>query len=84
MNIAYILTTDNVIKNYTYTIQTQPNDDIQSYLNNTMTSYLNNLNGLNAVLITNKEGRVISYPNSTTGIKSLKDADLSNYDFLRM
>ncbi|MCX7694807.1 MAG: methyl-accepting chemotaxis protein [Caloramator sp.] len=83
MNIAYILTTNDIIKNYTYTLQTQPNDDMQNYLNNTMTSYLNNLNGLNAVLITNKDGKVIAQPNTTTGLKSLKEADLSNYEFFK-
>ncbi|MCX7950459.1 MAG: methyl-accepting chemotaxis protein [Clostridiales bacterium] len=83
INFALITTSNDIIKDYTYKLQTSPNDDIQNYLNSTLSTYFGNLDGINNMFITDTNGKVIAYPSSSTSLRSIYGKDMSKYAFFK-
>lgn len=83
INFALITTSNDIIKDYTFKLQTTPSDEVQNYLNNTLSTYFSNLDGINNMFITDANGKVIAYPSSSTSLRSMNGKDLSKYTFFK-
>lgn len=80
-NFIFIYSVNEDLKRNTYILQTNPNDETQNILNNTLDNYLANLDLINFIFITDKNGTIISTPYKH---KDMKGKNFSNYNFFKM